>query len=173
MFIFWDVEPCSPYVNRRFGGNDHLCLQGRKSADQQVASSITQKMLTFITTAVRTSKTLQYKCLTTFVGLDDKFKKQTPWPGPASELYWRSDRRLSAKLVPTFAGRGRHVVSATDSYGRILGFIDRNRYSFFQVIPQVCSRGWVDPVPDTLLRKSGSAGNRSRSTGSVVRNPDR
>jgi CBS-domain-containing membrane protein len=33
-----------------------------------------------------------------------------------------TDRHLSAKLVPTFADRGCHVVSVTDPYGRILGF---------------------------------------------------
>jgi hypothetical protein len=32
---------------------------------------------------------------------------------------------LSTKLVPTFADRGCHVVSGTDPYGRILGFLDR------------------------------------------------
>jgi hypothetical protein len=31
---------------------------------------------------------------------------KTPWPEFASELYRASDRRLSAKLVPTFADRG-------------------------------------------------------------------
>jgi NADH:ubiquinone oxidoreductase subunit 5 (subunit L)/multisubunit Na+/H+ antiporter MnhA subunit len=31
---------------------------------------------------------------------------KTPWPASASELYRSSDRRLSAKLVPTFADRG-------------------------------------------------------------------
>jgi hypothetical protein len=62
-------------------------------------------------------------------------------------------------LVPTFAGRGCHVIGVTDPYGRILGFLDRSRYFFFQVTPQLYSRGWVDPVPDRLLvRKSGSAG---------------
>jgi hypothetical protein len=40
--------------------------------------------------------------------------QQTPWPEPASELYQPSDRRLSGKLVPTFADRGCHVVSAAD-----------------------------------------------------------
>jgi hypothetical protein len=46
------------------------------------------------------------------------------WLGPltklnsASELYRPSDRRLSAKLVPTFAGRGCCVVSTTNSDGR-------------------------------------------------------
>jgi hypothetical protein len=52
----------------------------------------------------------------------------TPWAESASELYQPSDGRLSAKLVPTFAGRGSHVVSVTDPYGRILGFLARSRY---------------------------------------------
>jgi hypothetical protein len=69
--------------------------------------------------------------------------------------------RLSAKLVP----------SVTDSYGRILGFLDRSRYFSFQVAPQLYSRGWVYPVPDALLlRRSDSAGNRTRTSGSVARN---
>jgi hypothetical protein len=59
------------------------------------------------------------------------------------------------KLVPNFADKGCHVVGATDLYRRILGFLDRNRYFFFQAAPQLYSRGWVDPVPDPLLlRKS-------------------
>jgi hypothetical protein len=33
------------------------------------------------------------------------------------------------------------VVSATDPHGRILGFLDRSRYYFFQVAPQLYSRG--------------------------------
>jgi hypothetical protein len=70
---------------------------------------------------------------------------------------------MSAKLVPTFLDRECRVVSATDPHGRILGFLDRSRYYFFQVAPQLYSRGWVDPVPDPLLlRKSGSSGNRPR-----------
>jgi hypothetical protein len=55
-------------------------------------------------------------------------QKQTPWSESASELYRPSDRRLSAKLVSTFADRGCHVVSVTDPYGRILDFLDRSRY---------------------------------------------
>jgi hypothetical protein len=48
-----------------------------------------------------------------------------------------------------------------------------SRYFFLQVALQLYSRGWVDPVPDPLLlRKSGSAGNRTRSSGSVARNSD-
>jgi hypothetical protein len=73
-----------------------------------------------------------------------------------------SFRRLSAKLMPTFEDRGCRVVSVTDPCDRILGFLDRSRYFFFQVAPQLYSRGWVDPVPDPLiLTKCGSAGNRT------------
>jgi hypothetical protein len=61
----------------------------------------------------------------------------TPWSESASELYQPNDRRLSAKLVPTFADRGCHVVSVTDPYGHILGFLDREPLLFFQVAPQL------------------------------------
>jgi hypothetical protein len=37
-----------------------------------------------------------------------------------------NDRRLSAKLVPTFADIGCRVDSATDPYRRINGFLDRS-----------------------------------------------
>jgi hypothetical protein len=91
--------------------------------------------------------------------------KQTLWPESASELYRPSDRRLSAKLKPTFTVRGCHVVGVTDPYDRNLGFQDRSSYFFFQVAPQLHSRGRVDPVSDPLLlRKSGSAGNRTRTS---------
>jgi hypothetical protein len=42
-----------------------------------------------------------------------------------------------------------------------LGFLDQSRHFFIQVAPQLW--GWVDPVPDPLLlRKHGTAGNRTR-----------
>jgi CBS-domain-containing membrane protein len=72
---------------------------------------------------IRLSERLQ-KCLKYVITTN----KQTPWFESASELYRPSVRRLSAKLVPTFAERGYHVVSVTDPYGRILGFLDRSRY---------------------------------------------
>jgi hypothetical protein len=42
-----------------------------------------------------------------------------------SELYRPSGHRISGKLVPTFADRMCHMISVTDPYGRILGFLDR------------------------------------------------
>jgi hypothetical protein len=55
-------------------------------------------------------------------------KNKTPWSESASELCRPSDRRFSAKWLPTFADKGCHVVSVTNPYGRILGFLDRSRY---------------------------------------------
>jgi hypothetical protein len=43
--------------------------------------------------------------------------------------------------IQLFADRGCRVVSATDPHGRILGFLDRSRYYFFQVAPHLYSRG--------------------------------
>jgi hypothetical protein len=81
---------------------------------------------------------------------------------------------LSEKLVPTFADRGCYVVSVTDPHGRILWFLEMSRYFFFQVAPQLYSRGWMDPVPDPrLLRESGRAGNRPRASRSVARRRSR
>jgi hypothetical protein len=77
-----------------------------------------------------------------------------PWPESASELYRPSDHRMSTKLVPIFSDRGCHAVIVTDPYGRILVSLVRSRYLFLQVAPQLYSRGWVDPVPDPLLKKN-------------------
>jgi hypothetical protein len=45
----------------------------------------------------------------------------TPWPESASEPYRLSDHRL---LAPTFEDGGCHVVSVTDPYDHIFGFLD-------------------------------------------------
>jgi hypothetical protein len=55
----------------------------------------------------------------------DLENKQTPWLESVTELHRPSDRRLSAKLVPTFTDSGCHVVSATDLLGHILASLDR------------------------------------------------
>jgi hypothetical protein len=74
----------------------------------------------------------------------------TPWPQSTSETEpppFVSE--VSAKL---FADSRCQVVSVTNPYSHILGFLDRSRYYFFQVAPQLYSRGWVDPIPDPLLK---------------------
>jgi hypothetical protein len=47
----------------------------------------------------------------------------------------------SAKLAPPFTDRRCRVVSVMDPYIRILDFLDRSRYFFFQVAPQLHLRG--------------------------------
>jgi hypothetical protein len=89
----------------------------------------------------------------------------------ANELYRPSDRRLSAKLVPSFANRGVRCVQCNGSPWPCSQFLDRSLYFLFQISPQLYSRDWVDPVPDPLLlRRSGSAENRTWTSGSVARN---
>jgi hypothetical protein len=56
-------------------------------------------------------------------------QKQTPWLEFASELYWPSDRRLSAKLMPTFAYNSKKTKCGRFSdnmhHSRNLGFVCR------------------------------------------------
>jgi hypothetical protein len=57
--------------------------------------------------------------------VDSHIKRKIPWPKSVIELYRTGDSRLSEKLVTTFGDRGCYVVSVTDPYDRILGFLDR------------------------------------------------
>jgi hypothetical protein len=98
-------------------------------------------------------------------------KKKTPWLEAMNELYRQSNRRLSTKLMPTFADRGVPCSQRDGSLRPYSRFLDRSRYFFFRVAPQLYPRGWVETVPDPLLLgKSGSAGNRTRTLGFVARN---
>jgi hypothetical protein len=93
----------------------------------------------------------------------------TPWSQSTSELYNPSDRRLSAKLVPTFVDRGWHVASVTDPYGRILGFLDRSRYFSFKSLLSCTHEAEWTPF-QTHYFFSGSARNWTRASGSVAKN---
>jgi hypothetical protein len=74
------------------------------------------------------------------------------------------------------------VVSVTDPFGRILGFLDRSRYfsiKFYQFLSVVLTRlSGPRSRPTTVLfffffsEKSGSAGNLTRASGSVAKNSD-
>jgi hypothetical protein len=55
--------------------------------------------------------------------------------------YTDRETALSAKLAPTLADKGCNVVSVTDPWCRIVGFLDRSGYFFFQVAPQLYLRG--------------------------------
>jgi hypothetical protein len=96
--------------------------------DLSVSVSERVHTLDRLATVVGSIMTNRYISSTNFRGLQS-----------ASELYRRSSRRLSAKLVLTFVDRGRNVVIAIDPDGRILGFLDRNLYFLFQATPQLYS----------------------------------
>jgi hypothetical protein len=74
--------------------------------------------------------------LQNILSLTPPFKKYRGL-SPKNELYRPSGSRLSAKLVPTFTDSECRVVSTTDPHGRILDFLDRSRYCFFQIAPQL------------------------------------
>jgi hypothetical protein len=59
----------------------------------------------------------------------------------ASELYRSSDRLRSAKLEPTLADRGCHVVSATSPSDRNFDFPDLELLLFHSSSSSNCSRG--------------------------------
>jgi hypothetical protein len=100
-------------------------------------------------------------------------KKKTPWSESKSELYRPSDRRLSAKWLPTFADRGCHVISVTDPYGRILGFIDKTgAATLLSSSSSVVLTRLSGPRSRPTTFFSGSAGNRTRASGSVTKNSD-
>jgi hypothetical protein len=113
-------------------------------------------------------------------GLNLPATKQTPWSESASELHRPSDRRLSAKWLPTFANKGCQPRGQRDGSLRPYSRFSRQEPQlFFQVAPQLYLRGRVDPVPDPLpvfplffFGKSRSAGNRTRASESVTKNSD-
>jgi hypothetical protein len=72
----------------------------------------------------------------------DNAQTNTPWSESASELYRPSGPPLVGVVSANFLRiEGCYVVNVTDLYDRILGFLDRSRYFFFQVAPQLYSRG--------------------------------
>jgi hypothetical protein len=71
--IFWDRAPCSPHVNRRFEGTNHLHVQGLNSMKQEIKcaagacgppnhrfaygvhGALSHKIATFVSIPMRTS----------------------------------------------------------------------------------------------------------------------
>jgi hypothetical protein len=83
------------------------------------------------------SMPLAYNSSPSFLSVKKKHKlKQTPRSESASELYRPSDRRLSAKWLPTFADRGCHVVSVTGK--KKLPHTVSSSVMFFQRLQKIC-----------------------------------
>jgi hypothetical protein len=65
------------------------------------------------------------------------------------------------------------VVGVTDPYGRILGFLDLEPLPFHSSsFSAVITRLGGPRSRPTIVRKSGSFGNRTRTSGSVASNSD-
>jgi hypothetical protein len=90
--------------------------------------------------------------------------KQTPWPESASELYRPSDLRLSTKLVPTSADRGRHVVIAFKSYWTLCFLYGRCRVKY-SVCSETKAGAYTEPPFEiTATAKQGSSHHRKFCT---------
>jgi hypothetical protein len=63
------------------------------------------------------------------------------------------------------------VVRVTEPYGRILGFLDRSR-TFLSSSSSVVLTRLSGPRSRPITFFSGSAGNRTRASGSVTKNSD-
>jgi hypothetical protein len=173
-------EHCAPLKHMMAGNIEVHCAETLKPVSQTILMQTNKWLTDFASSGQQevTELRLRWTCRVLWprnmviwsiesVTGNNRLRGLNPWAKCINR------KTAADKLVPTFADRGCHVVSVTDPYGRILRFLDRSPYFFFQVAPQLYSRGWVDPVPDTLLpRKSGSAGNPTRTSGSVARNSD-
>jgi hypothetical protein len=129
-YFFGDIMLCGPLTyNRSFGGIYRLCLQGLRISQAEKARS------------KKTDYTASYLCNHRLENLKSLWYSVV-FSSPPYHMGSKEDR-------------GCHVVSATDPYGRILGFLDERRYFLYQVALHLYSEGWVDPVQDPLLlRKS-------------------
>jgi hypothetical protein len=83
---------------------------------------------------------------------------------PEKELYRPSDRRLSTKLVSTFVGRGLSRGQHNGSLRPYSRFYRQKPLFFLSSSSTFVLTRLTWPFPDSLLlRKSGSAGNRTRN----------
>jgi hypothetical protein len=88
---------------------------------------------------------------------------KTPWPLVRKRTIPTERPTLVGKIVPNFADRGVSHGRRCGSPVVNLSSLDRNRYFCFKQLLIYPHKGRVDPVPDPLLlRKSGSAGNRTQ-----------
>jgi hypothetical protein len=46
--VLWDIAPCSPYMNQRFGGMYYFLVQGRKSADRETSVLSIRTALSYV-----------------------------------------------------------------------------------------------------------------------------
>jgi hypothetical protein len=97
--------------------------------------------------------------------------KQTPWPESTKELYRPSDRRLTAKLVPTFAGREVLRSQRNRSPRKYSWFSRPEPLIFISSSSSIVLMRLIGPRSSPLFhRKCSIAGNRTRAFRSVTRN---
>jgi hypothetical protein len=102
--------------------------------------------------------------------IEELLERESSGSGLQNREYGRRDPSLWPRgtLYPQKVGT--NFADKRPLLGRYSSFADSGHGDFFA--PQLYSRGRVDPDLDPLLRKSGSAENRTQTSGSVARNSD-
>jgi hypothetical protein len=123
-------------------------------------------VLTHFKTSTTIARELMVPLLVRQVDCKIKLHDLSPWAnytGRATAACRRSDRQL---LWITWS-----VISVTDPYGRILGFLDSIRYfSIKQLLSCTHEAEWTPFQTHCFF--FGSVGNRTRASGSVANNSD-
>jgi hypothetical protein len=145
----WQVELLGATGSR--GGQENLCcLSGSPTADKSCNVSTGGRGYEFLTVLNRQATGSGWRRFSAvlFAGTSARSSRKalrlysntalavenTPWP--------QSKRQpLVSEVSANFTNRQCRVVRVADPHGRILGFLDRSRYFFFQVAPQLYSRG--------------------------------
>jgi hypothetical protein len=91
-------------------------------------------------------------------------KKTPPWVLVRKWNIPTERQPMVLEVSAKFVGKMCRVVSTMGPHSHNLGSIDRSRYSYIRVAPELSSHGWKYPVlGPILLRKSGSVENRTQN----------
>jgi hypothetical protein len=119
--VMWDLRRTNRQWGR-FSSSMRLPLQLIPLTASHSSSSIIRGWYNRPNSGRRTKWTVSHHPKT------NKKKTNSIVLSPRANYTDRATAACRRKWLPTFAVRGCHVVSVTDPYGCILGFVDRSRY---------------------------------------------
>jgi hypothetical protein len=155
--IFWNIALCGPYVKRRFGGQAgflpvwFLTLRMQVIHSSETSVHIRSRrcyipqdgklkyiiIIIIILLLLRWERNKSLTMKNIMINLCINYKKTLVW---VRERTVPTERPLLVgEFSAKFVDRRCHVVSMTDPYGRILGFIDRKFVHYQHIRYSICS----------------------------------